>query len=670
ADLEAALGFAQDRDALLASAGISDRWCVLGAIDGEDDGLRHQRTWLHGERSGRSALLLDFAARAQVLPAYGPAGSCFEGELVFYPGAWPQRALLKQRGETQAGGQLSGALSSVPAALDQFVQAASQLPWLERIGLTLQAVTPLYRDQAWSVVDASGAMLPLCADTGNAWELLAVSGGQQLTVFGEFDGECLLPLSVADASGAQALPAGLTRVGGVGAMAQLPAWRAATTAALLGAERQQQALSAPGPLGETLARLYPQAALPASAEQRSAALLDALAVLSLYRRGARPPAEVAALPAACETDDWPAAGAQAASQLRQIIEDEGAELLHEWLAVAAQARRRCPELLLPRLLERLARGRSPMPAQSSVLGGRGRWLALQHEDWRALLTQAASDDAERPWAAQWLAHWEEGSTAQRCAALQALRQREPQAAQQRLAAVFAAEPAAVRAALLDTLATGLGPADEAWLEACLTDKSQEVRQRAAALLSRLPDSGFGQRVEARAQTWLQFKPKTGLLSRIGGSKGELAVLLPEAWDAAWMRDGLIEKPPRGQGAKAWWLAQTLALVPPSSWARQWGLTPADCLSLLDGHEWREPLRTGWLQATLTQADADWAAAWLAAPAALADGSERAPLWRLLPPTQRAERLLQALAQARGAALRDLLQLLPELDLAWDDAVSA
>lgn len=667
-DLDAALGFSQNKDELLASMGIKDRWCVLGMTEGEDEGLRYQRTWLHGERSGQTAMLLDFAARGQVLPACAPPGCGFEGEIIFYPSAWPQRALLKDRAPPETLNALPGGVESLDAARECYASAAEKLPWIERIALTLRAVTPLLRDSMWLVADCNGDALPLSPDCDNAWELLALSAGQSVDLFCEFDGETLLPLTVANSHGARALPQGSARIAAAPEAAQYPPWRQAVTTTLLGAERQQHALSASGPAGGVLERLYPQGALPADSEARSRALLDAVSVLSLYRKAAQAPQRITPLPEPCPPDELPAASDAAAYHLRQILDAKDAALLREWLASAAACGKRCPEVLLPKLLDTATQSRKAGPHLAAVLGRRGAWLAGQHKPWHALCSGTQDDP---------LRDWEEGSPEKRRQALQRLRTTEPDAARERLAAVMGSEAAGVRAALLAALREGLSERDEAFLESCLADKSQEVRQNAAELLSLLPDAAFKRRVQARAQAWLQFKPKTGLLSHLGGKKGELEATLPEAWDAAWARDGLIEKAPRGKGVKAWWLEQTLALIPPRFWTQQWKLSAAECLALLEKHEWRDALLGGWVQATLTQRDAEWAEALLsdadgniaAAARTVADAGLHASLWQVFSPDVRERVLIERIRTRRSDALLDLLTILSALDEAWSRELS-
>jgi hypothetical protein len=62
--------------------------------------------------------------------------------------------------------------------------------------MPLQAVTPARAGASWAVLDADRRALPLAPTFRHAWRLAALSGGQPLGLFGEWNGELLLPLSV------------------------------------------------------------------------------------------------------------------------------------------------------------------------------------------------------------------------------------------------------------------------------------------------------------------------------------------------------------------------------------------------------------------------------------------------------------------------------------------
>ena len=55
------------------------------------------------------------------------------------------------------------------------------------------------------VRDANGRTMPLSARFRDRWRLLAVSGGAAVPLFGEWDGETFMPLTVWGEGGAVAL---------------------------------------------------------------------------------------------------------------------------------------------------------------------------------------------------------------------------------------------------------------------------------------------------------------------------------------------------------------------------------------------------------------------------------------------------------------------------------
>jgi hypothetical protein len=194
ADLRAQVGYTVSQEALLAQSGQRDVWAVLGQRVEAEDQLRVQRTWLWGRAAGQAALVLSFAAAGQSLDASLVLGTELDAELVFYPSACPLRALVKPLGAAQPLPSLPG-YNSLSDAAAVYAQALARQPWLARIAAPLQSVTPLRLDGAWWMRDAAGQGWPLAPHFAAPWELLALSGGAPLPVFGEWDGEVFLPLS-------------------------------------------------------------------------------------------------------------------------------------------------------------------------------------------------------------------------------------------------------------------------------------------------------------------------------------------------------------------------------------------------------------------------------------------------------------------------------------------
>jgi hypothetical protein len=197
ATVRSRLGFPTDTADVLASGErVADEWLVAGVAEEVTERLTTRRAWLRGQGSGRPALVLSFAPPGQPLPGPPlPAGHTVRGELAFYPGAVPLRALVAQEGEPVRSGRPAG--DSVAAALSSFADALAADPWLDRWPLLLADVAPVTCGDGLALVDREGAALPL-AERVDPWPLLAVSAGAPVTVAGEWGAAGLRPLTCWD----------------------------------------------------------------------------------------------------------------------------------------------------------------------------------------------------------------------------------------------------------------------------------------------------------------------------------------------------------------------------------------------------------------------------------------------------------------------------------------
>ena len=195
-DIRTQIGWTQNQDEVLVQPGVRDRWLVLGQRVTEDERLRTQRIWLWSTDTQRAALILNFAYGPQPFAdiSLTPATSV-EATLVYFPGAYPLRALLKERARDARAITAVPGYSSFKAAYAAYADALVQQPWLEQFPLTLQDVISVQRDQQWYLRDRDDCLLPITASFSKGWHLLALSGGRPITIFGEWNGADLLPLS-------------------------------------------------------------------------------------------------------------------------------------------------------------------------------------------------------------------------------------------------------------------------------------------------------------------------------------------------------------------------------------------------------------------------------------------------------------------------------------------
>lgn len=120
----------------------------------------------------------------------------------------------------------------------------------------------------------------------------------------------------------------------------------------------------------------------------AAALLDAAGLLDAGRRaGVWPTRGIACLTPAAD-DGSRELSARAGRLLGQVASSD-TETLADLLTAAGSAGYRAAAPLLPTLLDAATRAKALRPAVAAVLGARGRWLAAQRPEWRAMTAVAA-----------------------------------------------------------------------------------------------------------------------------------------------------------------------------------------------------------------------------------------------------------------------------------------
>ncbi|WP_061292294.1 DUF5691 domain-containing protein [Herbidospora cretacea] len=340
-------------------------------------------------------------------------------------------------------------------------------------------------------------------------------------------------------------------------------------------------------------------------------LLEQAAAQVVARRAGERPGGGSPLDEA-PADGTPPVPGPAADRLARLLGGEFPRVLPEWLELAARRSLRVPARLLPQLLAAGARDRSIRADLAVVTGARGRWLAGLNHEWGYLLQESSG-------AQESLDHgpWEFGTRGDRQTFLAALRAASPGDARDLLEVTWAKENPDDRAVFIGVLAHGLTMADEPFLEKALDDRRREVRQAAADLLTKLPDSRLGRRMAERA---------AGLLTRRGS---RLDAVAPAACDSVMERDGVRSRPPAGTGPRSWWLQQVIAHTPLGFWPGHLGADPAELVRMTIG-DWAREIHMGWIRAAILQDDPAWARA-------LFDVEPLTDLLAVLPPDERSWR---------------------------------
>ncbi|WP_067503284.1 SWIM zinc finger family protein [Actinoplanes sp. TFC3] len=581
ATVRSRIGFPVSTEDVLAGEAVRDHWQVLGQSDSDDGTITTRRTWLLGAGTGRFALHLSFAAPGQSLAADLVPGTSFEGDLCFYPGAAPLRALLKDRlGPARPLPQPSGA-TTVPGALAGWSAIVAAEPWRADAPMLLADVVP---STDGFLTSRDGQSLPLAPGYREPWWLLAFSGGAPATVAGEWTPNGLRPLA-AWVNG-RFVPAGPPMPGGAAARTpELPPDLLA--AALVGTARRPFTASTVA-VGDTS---IPVAQSP---------LLEAAATALAYRRAGRTAATGHPGVEPAPAEQQPAVPTAAGLRLQRLLSggsQQSQELLAQWLAAAVRHGGLVPPGTLPALLDAGRRNGVIRAPIGRVAGERGQWLAAMRPEWRWLSAEstgaAVVEDPET---------WDTGTPGARLEHLTHLRRRDPAAGLALLRSTWTSEPAEDRTRFVGALSTGLSPADDEFLEAVLDDRRKEVREAALELLQRLPGSGLGRRMATRALAAVRLEER-----RIAGVRvsSRLIVTPPAELTPDLRRDGVGATPARGTGVQAWLLEEVIAGTPLSTWTETFSREPAEVVALARGHDWETPLLHGFAKAAIAQQTSAW-----------------------------------------------------------------
>jgi hypothetical protein len=225
AELEEQIGWTTDQDILLAQAkdAVRDVWFAAAQTRAEAEGIITRVTFLVGEKSRRTARVFEFAQAARPVFNTLAPGHCMEAELVFFPGADPERALVKGPPAAAANAAAAidlgtfDALTRCADVLHAHSARVAKNPLAENTlvlarlipqpsapvsaSVSASAPAPAHDGAPWFLRDDAGDTLPLAKRFPGvgAWDLRACSGGRPILVAGLWDGFELMPHGAFDA---------------------------------------------------------------------------------------------------------------------------------------------------------------------------------------------------------------------------------------------------------------------------------------------------------------------------------------------------------------------------------------------------------------------------------------------------------------------------------------
>ena len=291
-------------------------------------------------------------------------------------------------------------------------------------------------------------------------------------------------------------------------------------------------------------------------------VLEAAAAYALAQRGTIPSAPVTALelPAASSAPVMPDEMSDLLARMLTLRGQD--ELVTRTLRLIRRRGLRLPPNLLTRVASRFSDEHRTLVVD--LMDARARAIFAMDGRWADLIDEVESSSAPPD-----PVHWESGTGRERAAHLARVRAHDPAAGRALLAdGAWLEARAAEREQILAALSTGLGPQDEALLEARLDDRAESVRRTAADLLRRLPSSAFIRRTEALARAHVVVTKRFLRTPRVE--------LLPVALTDELARDRYPARAHRASAALTRAL-EMVARVPTGRWRRLVGLSAVELL---------------------------------------------------------------------------------------------
>lgn len=213
AELRTYLGWARPAEEVLAGRRVGGHWTVVGAHRADLGRVAEQRTWLWHDDVG-FAVVLDFAAGRNPMPAPHLIGARLAVEVAVHPGRPPHRIRFAEDPTALSPATaLPDPATGWRAALDRVAATAALAPWQDRFGVVVADLRLVDVDDAATWVDRDGRAMAAVDVLG--WSALAVTGGRPVTVFGEVVDAGFRALSATAEDGLVAVPTrGPARAGG------------------------------------------------------------------------------------------------------------------------------------------------------------------------------------------------------------------------------------------------------------------------------------------------------------------------------------------------------------------------------------------------------------------------------------------------------------------------
>jgi hypothetical protein len=181
-ELKTQVGFTQNQESLKNEKGIRDNWFVLAKQSEKEENLTTERNWLYGINSKKYVLVLQFYFKGQLPELNLPVGSCIDAEVVSFKGTSSLRALVKEQYGIMPSVEIAG-FKDWNEALSSSIETYSVNPFINRLPVIIENVTPVPGTNEWYLKDQNGDGVKGEQQPDCFWKLMSISGGKPVRLF-------------------------------------------------------------------------------------------------------------------------------------------------------------------------------------------------------------------------------------------------------------------------------------------------------------------------------------------------------------------------------------------------------------------------------------------------------------------------------------------------------
>ncbi len=356
-------------------------------------------------------------------------------------------------------------------------------------------------------------------------------------------------------------------------------WKKIAKQALLGTER--------GTFSKSLLDTFSKKGININRSEECI-LLDAAALYSrAFKAGYAPLVYHQEISATTTNSTKPFVSEKSIYFLKEVLEGIHQEALLEFLEqIAILSKKILPEYL-PDILDKCKNNGTLWQILQKSLTTSDYILIAKHPNWQYYLEP--TEDVV----------WEYGTKKQRTTILKHLRRNTPDKAIPLIQSTWSKDSPSQKTTFIKTLSINLSQKDEDFLEFCLKASRKEIRQAAAHLLIKIPNSNLIERLFNQLENFITVKKR--LLK-----KEKLTFEIPDEPTPNLLKDGIhLKSIPFKGGRKASILGQLMAVIPPKRWVRYFGYSSKESLEIFIRSDWSSTLLQALIESTITHQDVEW-----------------------------------------------------------------